>query len=82
MQALDVVYKKAVGTATGLTGFFGYMGGTVCANALMGYIVQYFGWNAGFIMLLVACVLSVCCLIPIWNIGGEDHKVCRPHKNQ
>lgn len=75
MQALDVVYKKAVGTATGLTGFFGYMGGTVCANALMGYIVQHFGWNSGFIMLLIACVLSVCCLIPIWHVGGEDHKV-------
>jgi MFS transporter, OPA family, glycerol-3-phosphate transporter len=79
MQALDVVYKKAAGTATGLTGFFGYMGGTVCANALMGYVVQYFGWDAGFIMLLVACVLSVVCLIPIWNVGGEDHKV-HPHK--
>ncbi|EKE01493.1 MAG: hypothetical protein ACD_21C00119G0004 [uncultured bacterium] len=75
MQALDVVYKKAVGTATGLTGFFGYMGGTVCASALMGYMVQYFGWDTGFIMLIAACVLSIVFLIPIWNVGGEDHKV-------
>ena len=80
MQALDVVYKKAVGTATGLTGFFGYMGGTVCANAVMGYVVQYFGWDAGFIMLLVACVLTILCLIPICNVGGEDYNVCRHKK--
>lgn len=79
MQAVDVVYKKAVGTATGLTGFFGYMFGTVGANAVLGYVVQSFGWDAGFIMILVACVLSLICLIPIWNVGGEDHKVHR-HK--
>jgi len=81
MQALDVVYKKAVGTATGLTGFFGYMGGTVGANALMGYVVDYFGWDVGFGMLVAACILSVVFLIPIWNIGGEDHKVGHHKKN-
>lgn len=80
MQALDVVYKKAVGTATGLTGFFGYMGGTVGANALMGYVVQYCGWDAGFIMLLVSCGLAVAFLIPIWNTGGEDYVTHQPHK--
>lgn len=76
MQALDVVYKKAVGTATGLTGFFGYMGGTVCASALMGYVVDHLGWDAGFLMLLAACVLAVIFLIPIWHVGGEHHVTC------
>lgn len=34
LQALDFVPKKAAGTAAGLTGLFGYLGGTVTANAL------------------------------------------------
>jgi len=80
MQAVDVVYKKAVGTSCGLTAFFGYMGGTVCASALMGYVVQYFGWDAGFIMLIAACILAVVFLIPIWNVGGEDYVTHRHHK--
>lgn len=77
MQAVDVVYKKAVGTATGLTGFFGYVFGTVGATALLGYV----SWNTGFIMLITACVLSVICLIPIWNVGGEDYKVSHHKKH-
>ena len=81
MQAVDVVYKKAVGTATGLTGFFGYMGGTVCASALMGYVVKFWGWDAGFIMLLVSCVLAIVFLVPAWNTGGEDYKVITPDEN-
>ncbi|CAL7959820.1 Glycerol-3-phosphate transporter [Gammaproteobacteria bacterium] len=77
MQAVDVVYKKAVGTATGLTGFFGYMFGTVCANIALGAVVQHFGWDAGFITIISACVIAVLCLIPLWNVGGEDYKA--PH---
>ena len=72
MQAVDVVYKKAVGTATGLTGFFGYMFGTAGANALMGYVVHYWGWDAGFMMLIASCVLAILFLIPIWFAGGEE----------
>ncbi len=82
MQAVDVVYKKAVGTATGLTGFFGYMLGTVAASAFMAYMVQYFGWSAGFIMLIAACILSVAFLIPVWNVGGEDYVAHRNHTSK
>ncbi|KRF51663.1 hypothetical protein ASG97_07195 [Bacillus sp. Soil745] len=35
LQALDLVPKKAAGTAAGLTGLFGYLGGSVAANAIM-----------------------------------------------
>lgn len=43
LQALDFVPKKAAGTAAGLTGLFGYLGGTLTANALMGVIVDASG---------------------------------------
>lgn len=63
LQALELVPKKAAGTAAGLTGLFGYLGGAVLADAGMGVVVQYFGWDGGFIMLLASCVLAILFLV-------------------
>jgi len=57
--AMDVVPKKAAGTAAGFCGLFGYVGGTVMANAGMGVVVDHFGWNGGFILLLASCGLTI-----------------------
>lgn len=59
VQALDLVPKKAAGTAAGLTGLFGYLGGALFANIAMGFVVDAWGWDGGFIMLVAACVLSI-----------------------
>jgi MFS transporter, OPA family, glycerol-3-phosphate transporter len=59
VHALDLVPKKAAGTAAGLTGLFGYLGGAVFANAAMGYVVDAYGWDGGFYVLLAACVLAI-----------------------
>jgi OPA family glycerol-3-phosphate transporter-like MFS transporter len=64
LQALELVPKKAAGTAAGFTGLFGYLGGSVAASALMGYTVDYFGWDGGFILLVVACLLAMAFLAP------------------
>ncbi|MDE6857382.1 MAG: MFS transporter, partial [Alistipes sp.] len=59
VQALDLAPKKAAGTAAGLTGFFGYFFGTaILANIAMGSVVEHFGWDWGFVMLLAACALA------------------------
>ena len=59
VQALDLVPKKAAGTAAGLTGLFGYMGGALFANIAIGYVVDEWGWDGGFYVLIAACVLSI-----------------------
>lgn len=64
LHALELAPKKAAGTAAGFTGLFGYLGGSVAATALVGYTVDWFGWNGGFILLLVGCVLSILCILP------------------
>jgi OPA family glycerol-3-phosphate transporter-like MFS transporter len=64
LQALELVPKKAAGTAAGFTGLFGYLGGSVAASALMGYTVDYFGWDGGFILLVAACLLAMAFLAP------------------
>ncbi len=67
VQALDLVQKKAAGTAAGFTGLFGYLGGAVAANIAMGYIVDYFGWNGGFYLLIFACVMSIILISFSWR---------------
>lgn len=59
VHALDLVPKKAAGTAAGLTGLFGYMGGALFANIAMGYIVEHFDWDAGFKILILASIISI-----------------------
>jgi len=64
LHALELVPKKAAGTAAGFTGLFGYLFGTLSANALVGYTVDWFGWNGGFILLLIGCGLAILCIVP------------------
>ena len=59
VHALDLVPKKAAGTAAGLTGLFGYLGGALFANAAMGYVVDKWGWDGGFMVLIASCFLAV-----------------------
>jgi MFS transporter, OPA family, glycerol-3-phosphate transporter len=67
VQALDLVPKKAAGTAAGLTGLFGYLGGALFANIAMGYVVDAWGWNGGFMVLIAACVLAILFTALTWN---------------
>ncbi|MGG0837914.1 glycerol-3-phosphate transporter [Bacillus paralicheniformis] len=72
LQALDFVPKKAAGTAAGLTGLFGYLGGTLTANALMGVIVDASGWNAGFMLLTASCAIAALIFAMTWNVRGQE----------
>lgn len=62
LYALELAPKKAAGTAAGLTGLFGYLGGAVAANALLGYTVDQYGWHGGFMVLVAACIAAIICL--------------------
>ena len=57
--ALDLVPKKAAGTAAGFTGLFGYVGGAVCAEVLIGYMAEHYGWDSCFILLIAAAGISI-----------------------
>ncbi|MFV0288629.1 MAG: glycerol-3-phosphate transporter [Mycoplasmatales bacterium] len=72
LQALDLVPKKAAGTAAGLTGLFGYLGGSLTAEALMGIIVDKAGWDAGFILLTASCALAAIVFATTWNLRGQE----------
>ncbi|MBQ7823039.1 MAG: glycerol-3-phosphate transporter [Bacteroidaceae bacterium] len=67
VQALDLVPKKAAGTAAGFTGLFGYLGGALFANIALGSVVDVFGWDGGFYILIAACILSIILCAFTWN---------------
>jgi len=54
LQALDMVPKKAAGTAAGFTGFFGYVFGSAFAGTGVGWIADHWGWG-GVIGTMCVC---------------------------
>ena len=73
VHALDLVPKKAAGTAAGLTGLFGYLGGALFANIAMGAVVDTWGWSGGFVVLLGACVMAIALISVAWNHERNGH---------
>lgn len=71
VQALDLVPKKAAGTAAGLTGLFGYFIGDLLANAALGSIVDNSGWDSSFEVILLACGLAILFTAFTWNREKE-----------
>lgn len=67
VHALDLVPKKAAGTAAGFTGLFGYVGGAVAANVAIGALVDAGGWDAGFLLIIASCVVSIVLIAMTWN---------------
>ena len=74
VSALDLVPKKAAGTAAGFTGLFGYMGGQVLAEVATGAVVDKFSWDGGFIMLISCSILAIIFLSFTWNIHNTTEK--------
>ena len=75
VHALDLAPKKAAGTAAGFTGLFGYVGGAVAANIVIGIVVDAAGWDAGFALIAGACVLAMVLISFTWR--AEQHA---PHE--
>ena len=72
VAAVDLVPKKAAGTAAGFTGLFGYMGGAVIAELGIGKIVDWAGWTGGFVLLLASCVAAIALLALTWNVHDRS----------
>lgn len=72
VQAIDLVPKKAAGTAAGLTGLFGYFIGDLLANAALGSLVDRQGWDASFIAIGASCILAIFFTAFTWNREKEN----------
>jgi MFS transporter, OPA family, glycerol-3-phosphate transporter len=59
LQSLDLVPKKAAGTAAGFTGLFGYALGSATSGLGIGWVADRWGWGAVFGIMAGCCVLTI-----------------------
>lgn len=59
LHSLDLVPKKAAGTAAGFTGFFGYVFGSAIAGTGVGWIADNWGWGGVFVTMIGCCLLTI-----------------------
>ena len=59
LHSLDLVPKKAAGTAAGFTGFFGYAFGAALSGSGIGWVADRWGWGAVFGIMVVCCLLTI-----------------------
>lgn len=67
VMSLDLTSKKAVGTAAGFVGFFGYVGRVIQGKGL-GWISQYHGWNAAMWSIVISTIIAMVLLAFLWNV--------------
>ena len=59
LHSLDLVPKKAAGTAAGLTGLFGYVFGSAIAGTGVGWIADRWDWGGVFVTMVACCILAI-----------------------
>ena len=67
VMGLDFTSKKAIGTAAGFIGLFGYLGRTVQGKVL-GTLAERYGWNASFYAILASTLLGIGILSWTWKL--------------
>jgi OPA family glycerol-3-phosphate transporter-like MFS transporter len=65
--SLDLTSKKAVGTAAGFVGFFGYVGRVIQGKGL-GWIAQHHGWDTALWAVVICTIIGAVLLATLWNV--------------
>ena len=71
VAAADFASKKAVATATGLTGTFGYLGSGLCGVGT-GVIVDRWGWDGAFVFFITSAVIATALFALLWNKRADS----------
>lgn len=77
----EVVPKFAVGSSTGFMGFFQYIFGETLATALIGILVNKYGWVASNTVLYVASFVAILFLIYTSISEAKLRKQSQANKN-
>jgi MFS transporter, OPA family, glycerol-3-phosphate transporter len=67
VMSLDLTSKKAVGTAAGFVGLFGYIGRVVQGKGI-GWLAEYHGWNAALYAVFGSVAIAIILLAFTWNL--------------
>jgi OPA family glycerol-3-phosphate transporter-like MFS transporter/OPA family sugar phosphate sensor protein UhpC-like MFS transporter len=69
----NLATKRAAATAIGLTSIFGYAS-TVLSGWGLGFVVQNYGWNAGFAGLIGCAAIGTLLFIAAWPAKANGYK--------
>ncbi len=72
ITAANLATKRAAATAAGFTGLFGYAS-TLVSGVGLGYVVQHFGWNVGFGLLLAIGAIGTFMFILAWPAKAHGY---------
>ena len=67
VMSLDLTTKKAVGTAAGFVGFFGYVGRVIQGKGL-GWVAQHYGWDPALWAVVGCTAIGIILLAFLWNV--------------
>lgn len=73
IAAAKLATKRAAATAVGLTGLFGYLS-TVLSGWGLGALVQWRGWDAGFIGLLAVAAIGTVLFAVTWGAKADGYE--------
>ncbi|MGA9452531.1 MAG: MFS transporter [Verrucomicrobiia bacterium] len=73
IACMNLATKRAAATAVGLTSIFGYAS-TVLSGWGLGFVVQHYGWNAGFAGLIGCAVVGTLLFIAAWPAKAHGYK--------
>ncbi len=73
IACMNLATKRAAATAVGLTSIFGYASTTLSGWG-MGFVVQHYGWNAGFAGLLGCAMIGTLLFIIAWPAKAHGYK--------
>jgi OPA family glycerol-3-phosphate transporter-like MFS transporter len=71
IMSLDLTTKKAVGTAAGFVGFFGYLGRVIQGKGL-GWLSQHYGWEPALWAVLGCTLAAIILLAFTWNVRPRE----------
>jgi len=71
VMSLDLTNKKAVGTAAGFVGFFGYVGRIIQGKGL-GWLAQNYGWDSALWAVVGCALIGVFLLAFLWNVRPKN----------
>ena len=81
VSALDFTSKKAVGTAAGFIGLFGYLG-RVAEGKGIGTLAERYGWNTALDAVLAATFLAIVLLSLSWKLSPHDVKAIQSRNSR
>jgi OPA family glycerol-3-phosphate transporter-like MFS transporter/OPA family sugar phosphate sensor protein UhpC-like MFS transporter len=78
ITAANLATKRAAATAVGFTGIFGYAS-TVLSGVGLGWVVQHYGWDRGFLGMLVVAIAGAVVLAFAWRAKPHGYAETATH---